>query len=814
MYYPVIGTLAMLVLLLENQDILIKHNESFNIPSWKVYRKFLFAVLFYYITDILWGVLEAEKLATALYWDTVIYFIAMAIGLIFWSQYVITYLNENNAFGRFVISACHTVATLIIITCIVNSFVPILFTIDENSVYHATAVRYILLFSQILILILISVYAFISSLKRDNAPGKDRRYHTVTLFGIIMACFLTIQLQFPYLPLYSVAYMLGTCLLRAFVIGEEKDEYRSQIDEAVKIKALKHSITALLDNMPALSFSKDAVTGVYIACNQAFAEYAHKSRPEEVTGLTDADIFDKETAIHFAQDDAMALSMDRPYIFYEDVRDPVGNARQFQTTKLKFIDANGKLCILGMCQDVTDMVRIQRESAINKEAYEQARSTGIIYTHIAQTLARGYENLYYVNTETEEFIEYYSEAGSDKLIEKRRGENFFDECVKDARTLIHPEDYSTVLKALDKKTLLDTLDKNQTFVLTYRLLTDGDPMYVTLRTSRMEDDDRFIILGVTNVDEEMKQRRAVERLKDERIAYSRLNALSGNFIAIYVIDPETDHYQEYSSSIGYKEFEVPDEGEDFFTSAIENGRKVVHPDDLDKYLSSFSKESIMSEIEQNGIYHLRYRIILNGSPLYVLLKAALVYEDEGARLIVGLNDVDSYVRHEEETAKRLAMAQTKANVDALTGVRNKHAYLDEEKRINELIEEGMAPDFAIVILDVNDLKKVNDLEGHKAGDTYLCNAVKIVCDVFKHSPVFRVGGDEFAVIVGGDDYSNLETLLGKMSDHNAEARRSGGIVIACGMSRFNRDNSVSNVYDRADSDMYDNKAALKGLKGA
>ncbi|MCR5402579.1 MAG: hypothetical protein K6E91_01995 [Butyrivibrio sp.] len=55
MYYSVIGVLALLILLTENQDIISMNSESFNRKSWKVYRRFLFAVMLYYITDILWG---------------------------------------------------------------------------------------------------------------------------------------------------------------------------------------------------------------------------------------------------------------------------------------------------------------------------------------------------------------------------------------------------------------------------------------------------------------------------------------------------------------------------------------------------------------------------------------------------------------------------------------------------------------------------------------------------------------------------------------------------------------------------------------
>ena len=125
-----------------------------------------------------------------------------------------------------------------------------------------------------------------------------------------------------------------------------------------------------------------------------------------MTGLTDAQIFDAETAAHFVNDDKIALSLSTPYIFFEDVTDGAGNQRQIRTTKLKYKDVSGRMCILGMCQDVTDLVRIQHENAMTKEAYENAVSSSVMYTHIAQTLARDYTDMFYVNCDTEEYIEY------------------------------------------------------------------------------------------------------------------------------------------------------------------------------------------------------------------------------------------------------------------------------------------------------------------------------------------------------------------------------------------------------------------------
>ena len=202
--------------------------------------------------------------------------------------------------------------------------------------------------------------------------------------------------------------------------------------------------------------------------------------------------------------------------------------------------------------------------------------------------------------------------------------------------------------------------------------------------------------------------------------------------------------------------------------------------------------------------------MMNGKPRYVQLKAALVEEKDGARLIVGISDIDAQVRHEEEYVKNLAQARIEASVDALTGVKNRHAYLMAEERLNTQIATGQVSEFAVVVLDVNDLKTVNDTEGHEAGDQFIQSACKIICNTFKHSPVFRVGGDEFAVIAQGQDYGRIGELVRQMSDHNAQALQTGGAVISCGMARREKDESVAPVFERADQEMYRAGARLCG----
>ena len=255
MYYSAIGLLAIMILLIVNWDILHHFRVSYDKPAWNVYRLFLFAVLAYYITDTLWGFLEDQKLAKALFADTTIYFIAMAVGISFWAEYTVAYLNEHSRFGRFLVYFGRMITAVITVLTIVNIFTPVLFTVDSDSVYTALPTRYIVLTLQIIMLIIISVYALITMFHVTGTEERKTRYRIIASFGFIMAFFLIIQLWFPYLPLYSIAYMLGTTLLHSFVANDEKEDYRRGLEATKKVTELKNRITSLLDNVPGMTFT-------------------------------------------------------------------------------------------------------------------------------------------------------------------------------------------------------------------------------------------------------------------------------------------------------------------------------------------------------------------------------------------------------------------------------------------------------------------------------------------------------------------------------------------------------------------------------
>ena len=807
MYYSAIGLLATLILLIENQDILLHRSDGFDKPAWNAYRQFLAGVLVYYITDMLWGVLESGKFVQLLFIDTSVYFVAMAVSVALWTRYIVTYLDQHGPFELVLRNAGRAIAVAATIATVANIFFPVIFIIDDACVYQPLGIRYIILVSQIVLLFLVTGYALSSLLRRGNTEEKRRRYRTLALFGLIVGLCLIAQLLYPYLPLYAIGYLLGTCLLRAFIIGDEKELYRLELEEATKVAERRQSITSLLDNMPALSYSKDVMTGAYLACNQSFADYANKKTPAGVVGSTDFELFDEATANHFVEDDKKALAMDRPHVFFEDVVDAGGKPRQFQTTKLRFYDSSGRECLLGMSMDVT-------EAEQAKAAYQRALHESNVYESIVDALSGDYFNLFYVDLETNDYIEYGMRTEAGFQMTEKRGEDFFEASRANAADLVYEGDLEQFVASMDKDTLLGEVDKNGMYIMQYRLMIDGVPTYVNLKATRAVGDDRHLIIGVNNVDAQVRDRAAALQAMQEQKSYQRLSALNGNLIVLYYVDLETDYYTEFGSTKSFDELGIAKQGDDFFRKTYENGMMVVYADDLKLFRAQVTKDNILHTIERDGMFALDYRLMIDGRPTYVRLKAARYTEDGKEMLIVGLLDEDAQVQREQAIIHDLSVAKRMASVDALTGVKNKHAYTQWEEQINSRIESGSQEPFAVVVCDLNGLKDVNDQQGHKEGDACIKKACQRICDTFVHSPVFRVGGDEFVVLLMGEDYDKRMELVERVNELPKDpASIRPGETISAGMVVYDveKHTSLLSVFEAADMAMYQRKEYVKGL---
>ena len=185
-----------------------------------------------------------------------------------------------------------------------------------------------------------------------------------------------------------------------------------------------------------------------------------------------------------------------------------------------------------------------------------------------------------------------------------------------------------------------------------------------------------------------------------------------------------------------------------------------------------------------------------------------------SRTIEGMYlDVKEYVQDLLEQEKELAKLSTMANRDSLTHVGNKNAYDSFSEALQLKLSEG-PQEFSILVLNANGLRKINDVYGHDKGDLYLIKACRILCEVFRHTPVFRLSGDEFAAVMSGDDYRNRAELVKQarnelraaMNDETAAPWER--VSAAIGIADYDRktDRTVEDVMGRAAWAMKEEKA--------
>ena len=166
-------------------------------------------------------------------------------------------------------------------------------------------------------------------------------------------------------------------------------------------------------------------------------------------------------------------------------------------------------------------------------------------------------------------------------------------------------------------------------------------------------------------------------------------------------------------------------------------------------------------------------------------------------------------------SQHMKQMQGLAFLDSLTGVRNKMAYDNYIAELESRIENGEIKSYGIAILDTNNLKEINDTYGHENGNAYLVNSCKLICQIFAHSPVFRIGGDEFLVILLDEDLDNHHDLLKQLKESMDLTKNASfpwkQISIACGIgiATYAKATTIADTFNKADSDMYKNKRAIK-----
>ena len=421
---------------------------------------------------------------------------------------------------------------------------------------------------------------------------------------------------------------------------------------------------------------------------------------------------------------------------------------------------------------------------------------------ISEAFLGSFSSIYYVDAETNEYQWYSVSDDFRSLRIEQSGDDFFANMARDARKVICPEDQHLFTEDLDREALLNAEGKE--FI--YRLMIDGRPTYHSMRVIRggQQEGAGFFILTVQNIDAEYREKLERDRLAKERHLFNQVaRSLARVYDSIYYVNIQTDNYTEFASSNLLEALDKPEENGNFFEKLKSDAERIVWDEDRERVIAFLDKETLLGNLHSQSMISMEYRLQIGTDPVYVRLSGMLA--DDGVHIILCVENIDRHIR-------ALSEARDQAMKDSLTGIRNKKAYFELENSIQNSIDNGILHPFAIAICDINDLKKTNDEQGHAAGDELIRNACRLICDTFKHSPVFRIGGDEFAVVLNGQDYEHRTMLCELLRDKAVfRMKNRSGAVVACGIATFDahKDHGVADVFKRADDLMYKNKKALK-----
>ncbi len=289
---------------------------------------------------------------------------------------------------------------------------------------------------------------------------------------------------------------------------------------------------------------------------------------------------------------------------------------------------------------------------------------------IAQALAADYFCIYYVNVETDRFAEYFASEEYEQLQLPKNGDDFIAFARRNFESLIFPMDRERFFECFTKENVVDALNRNKPFTMTFRMILSEEPTHVHLKITRMiEKEQRHAVIGISSVDEQMKAREAYEAAHQASLTYSGIaQALAADMFSIYVVNPEDDSFYEYSSAENYDELGVEKQGSDFFELSRKNMSRLIDPRDRERFLRIFTKENILTIVKRDGHFTTKYRLMIGGSPVWVSLKATLMEHKEGKRLIFGSTNIDAQMKREDEYRKQVEKARNEAKNDFLANM--------------------------------------------------------------------------------------------------------------------------------------------------
>lgn len=249
-----------------------------------------------------------------------------------------------------------------------------------------------------------------------------------------------------------------------------------------------------------------------------------------------------------------------------------------------------------------------------------------------------------------------------------------------------------------------------------------------------------------------------------------------------------------------------------WTAGESDGR---YPHELLKSVLPMTEDEIASILLKDGAWEGEVtQTRRNGIPLVVWSRYKLLKDEDGR--LCGTLEINRDItekKQAEETIRNLSMT------DEFTKIYNRRGFLiftEQAFKIAARMKQAISLFFA----DLDGLKWINDVLGHKYGDMAILDAANILKNLFREADIVaRMGGDEFAVVMTGDSSFNAELIMDRLQknidSHNREADRPYRLSMSAGMVRhdFSRQRSIDDLLEDADKLMYEQKRKKKeGMK--
>lgn len=334
----------------------------------------------------------------------------------------------------------------------------------------------------------------------------------------------------------------------------------------------------------------------------------------------------------------------------------------------------------------------------------------------------------------------YADEGLFTLI-KMTPDEFAKEYDNSYERLLKPQAWEILRKKIE-----NSLSTEEVFQMEYAVSYKGRDEWRLMQAAILEKGEKpllqCVITDITAVKETYLQ------LEKEQAKLNIIANMSGDMLFEYDIENDTMEYTSQRDGVLFADENIRN---GYVKNIMKSG--YVHPDDAN-ILKQFCEEL---QIGKKHIYFELRKKYMDGRFHWVEIEGTTLYDYNGQpiKVIGRTNNIDE--RKNKEEQMRLGMER-----DSLTGLLNHQTTVNKIKaRLNTVSLDQ--PNW-LIIIDVDNFKVINDMNGHLVGDAVLCMVADELKSAFRGQLLGRIGGDEFATFVEGMSRKNLESILTELNN--------------------------------------------------